>query len=154
MRRRRSNVHCAEIRLEKLLAAPKTIAGVDVSSNRFSNELYAGVVVLSFPDLAETGRALAKATTNFSYVPGFLSFREIPVLLKAFKKLKTKPDVLFVDGQGIAHPRRMGIASHLGLVLDTPSIGVAKRVLYGVGREPAAAAGTAFLCRLAARTTW
>jgi len=124
------------IRLEKLKALPKIIAGVDVSMNRFSNDLFAGIVILSFPELQEIETAFARHTTTFPYVPGFLSFREIPALLKAFEKLKIKPELLCVDGQGIAHPRRLGIATHLGLYLDIPSAGFAKSVLYGNGKEP------------------
>src|SRR3954469_14536127 len=121
----------ASIHLEPLVVKPKTIAGVDISSNRFSNELYAGWVVLSYPDMELQERALVKAVTKFPYVPGFLSFREIPALLEAYSKLKEKPDVTMVDGQGIAHPRRLGIGAHLGLVLDIPTIGCAKSRLYG-----------------------
>lgn len=127
----------SRVDVKKLKIRPRLVAGVDVSSNRFSNELFAGVVVLSFPELREVDAAFAKHTTTFPYVPGFLSFREIPALLKAFAKLKTKPDVLCVDGQGIAHPRRLGIATHLGLELDIPSVGFAKSLLYGTGNEPA-----------------
>lgn len=130
------------VRLEKLAAPPRYIAGVDVSSNRFSNLMYAGFVVLSFPEMREVDRAFATLETDFPYIPGYLSFREIPVLLKAFEKLKTKPELLCVDGQGIAHPRRLGIATHLGLVLDIPSVGFAKSILYGVGDEPALEAGS------------
>lgn len=125
------------VRIERLTAPPKHIAGVDVSSNRFSNVLYAGFVVLTFPEMREVERACAIFETSFPYIPGYLSFREIPALLTVFATLKTKPDVLCVDGQGIAHPRRLGIASHLGLVLDIPSVGFAKSVLYGEGDEPA-----------------
>lgn len=131
----------SKIRIERLKKSPKKIAGVDISHNRFSNELFAGVVVLSFPELKEIDAAFAKHTTTFPYVPGFLSFREIPALLKAFAKLKTKPDLLCVDGQGIAHPRRMGIAAHLGLELGIPSIGFAKSILFGKGKEPPPEAG-------------
>lgn len=116
--------------------APKKIhfiAGMDVSSNRFdpNQMVYASVVILKYPDLnvIETHSIFQKET--FPYIPGFLSFREAPALLKAFEKCKTKPDVLFVDGQGIAHPRRLGIASHIGILLDLPSIGVAKSILVG-----------------------
>lgn len=125
----------SSIRIERL-PTPRIIAGVDVSLNRFDPMLYAGIVVLSFPDLQILETAFAKQKGTFPYVPGFLSFREIPVLLEAFKKLKTQPDVLCVDGQGIAHPRRLGIATHLGLVLDIPSVGFAKSILYGRGPEP------------------
>jgi deoxyribonuclease V len=132
----------ASISLEPLKEAPKTIAGVDISSNRFSNVLYAGWVLLTYPDLEIIEHALAKSETKFPYVPGFLSFREIPALLEAYKKLKIKPGVTMVDGQGIAHPRRLGIASHLGLILDISTIGCGKSLLYGVGDEPGEEAGS------------
>jgi len=132
----------SKIRIEKLEKKPGLIAGVDVSSNRFSNTLYAGFVVLTFPALEEVERACATFETTFPYVPGYLSFREIPALLKAFEKLTMKPDVVCVDGQGIAHPRRMGIAAHLGLALDIPSVGFAKSILYGHAGEPKLTSGS------------
>jgi deoxyribonuclease V len=128
--------------LQPLGQEPQTIAGVDVSMNRFSNVLYAGWTVLSYPDFIEIDRALAETTTKFPYVAGFLSFREIRALLEAWDKLKTKPDVTMVDGQGIAHPRHLGIATHLGLALDIPTFGCAKSLLYGVGEEPGEEAGS------------
>jgi deoxyribonuclease V len=132
----------SNISLVPLKSAPKIIAGVDISSNRFSNVLYAGWILMTYPELVPIERALAKSETKFPYVPGLLSFREIPALLEAFEKLKTKPDVTMVDGQGIAHPRRMGIATHLGLVLDIPTIGCAKSLLYGVHDDVGEKAGS------------
>jgi deoxyribonuclease V len=135
-----------KIRLVPLKREPRTIAGADISYNRFSDDFFAAVVVLSLPDLEEVERVFAKGIATFPYVPGYLSFREIPTLLKAFEKLKTKPDVVMADGQGIAHPRRMGIAAHLGLLLDMPTFGCAKHKLFGVGRAPLTARGsTSFL---------
>lgn len=113
-----------------------TIAGVDVSMNRFSDDLYAGIIVLSYPDMKPIEHATIEGKIKFPYIPGLLSFREIPALLKCFEKLTIKPDVVMVDGQGIAHPRRLGIASHLGVLLDMPTIGCAKSRLYGIGNEP------------------
>jgi deoxyribonuclease V len=124
-----------KVRLELLDRSIHTIAGCDVSMNLYSNTLYAGFVVLSYPALEIIGHAVVKDITHFPYIPGLLSFREIPALLKAWKKLKTKPDLVMVDGQGIAHPRRLGIASHLGVVLDTPTIGCAKSILFGTRRK-------------------
>lgn len=124
------------VKLLPLTKKIRTVAGVDISHNRFSKELYAGVVVLSYPELEILDEATAHFTTKFPYVPGFLSFREIPALLKALKKLKVKPDLLLVDGHGIAHPRRLGIATHLSLVTGIPSIGCGKSRLFGVGSEP------------------
>lgn len=114
----------------------KTIAGVDVSLQRFSKELFAGVVVLSFPELIPIDQALVKTTVTFPYIPGLLSFREIPGILECFKRLKVTPDVVVVDGQGIAHPRRLGIASHLGVLLNIPTVGCAKSNLYGIYTPP------------------
>lgn len=131
-----------EVRLVPLTQEPKILGGCDVSMNRFAKEGFAGFVTLSFPDLALTDHAVVKDMIPFPYVPGLLSFREIPMLLKAWEKLETKPDVLLVDGIGIAHPRRLGIASHLGLVLDMPTIGCAKSVLTGVYEEPGAEPGS------------
>jgi deoxyribonuclease V len=132
----------SQVKLEPLSQTPETIAGVDVSMNRFSNTLFAGWVVMSYPDLIERDRALIQAETKFPYVPGFLSFREIPALLSAYERLQTKPDVTMVDGQGIAHPRRLGIATHLGLALDISTFGCAKSRLYGIGDEPGVEAGS------------
>lgn len=132
----------ASARIERYGKTPKTIAGVDVSMTRFSKILYAGWIVLSYPDFIEVDRGLAKVEANFPYVPGYLSFREIPALLKAWEKLANKPDLTMVDGQGIAHPRRVGIATHLGLLLDIATIGCAKSVLYGMGDEPGVGAGS------------
>lgn len=111
------------------------IAGVDVSCTRFDPILTAGVVVWDRQtgNIVET--AFAKAKGTYPYIPGLLSFREIPVLLEALAQLQTHPDVFFVDGQGIAHPRRMGIAAHLGLILDMPTVGVGKSRLTGTFAE-------------------
>lgn len=113
------------------------LACADVSYNRFSPIFYAAVVVLRTSDLTivETQEAVAEA--RFPYVPGLLSFREAPVLLEAFAKLRCRPDVVMVDGHGQAHPRRFGIACHLGLWLGLPTIGSAKTLLYGEFDEPA-----------------
>ncbi|MEJ2050143.1 MAG: deoxyribonuclease V [Calditrichota bacterium] len=120
----------------------RTIAAADVSFNRFSNILYAAVVLFTFPDLELHSVYIEKYETNFPYIPGYLSFREAPPILKLFHKIKLIPDVLLCDGQGIAHPRRLGLASHLGLFLDLPSIGCAKSVLVGEYQEPTAGKGS------------
>ncbi|MBX4198998.1 endonuclease V [Candidatus Parcubacteria bacterium] len=120
-----------EVRIEPLKGEVRLVAGVDVSMERFGNTLYAGIIVLSYPELRVVEEVVAKSETDFPYIPGLLSFREIPALLECVKKLSYKPDVYIVDGQGIAHPRRLGIATHLGLILGTPTIGCAKSVLYG-----------------------
>lgn len=121
----------ATARCEDDLGPVRTIAGVDVSMNRFSPDGFAAIVVLSVPDLQVIEVAGAKTRLAMPYIPGLLSFREIPLLLEAWKQLKTLPDLLMVDGQGIAHPRRLGIAAHLGVYLDIPSIGCAKSILVG-----------------------
>ncbi|MDH4129379.1 MAG: endonuclease V, partial [Spirochaetota bacterium] len=108
-----------------------TIAGADISFNKKSNEVYAGIVVLKYPELIEIDRSLIKTNVSFPYIPGLLSFREIPPLIEAWNKLKISPDVVMLDGQGIAHPRRLGIASHFGLIVDKPTIGCAKSLLIG-----------------------
>jgi deoxyribonuclease V len=130
------------IKLQKLRKKVQTIAAADISFMRYSDVLYACVLVLSFPDLVEIERICIQGKATFPYIPGYLSFREIPLLLRAFNKLKTKPDVIMADGQGIAHPRRLGIAAHLGLHLQTPSFGCAKSKLYGEGDDPAELRGS------------
>ena len=108
-----------------------TIAGVDMSLNTEKNEGHAVVVVLSYPDFRVLETRYATASLQMPYIPGLLSFRELPVILEAFAKIETVPDLIMVDGQGQAHPREFGIACHLGVLLDLPSIGVAKSRLYG-----------------------
>jgi deoxyribonuclease V len=125
-----------EIRLLPLKKPIKYIGGADVSMNMFAKDGFAGFVTLSYPDLDMVDHAVVKDEIKFPYIPGLLSFREIPMLMKAWQKLKTKPDVIIVDGVGIAHPRRLGIATHLGLILGVPTIGCAKSVLTGTYKEP------------------
>jgi deoxyribonuclease V len=115
--------------------SPKLIAGVDVSVNN-RVEAVAVAVVLSYPALEIVESVKVKGKVEFPYVPGLLSFREIPLTLKACEGLKCEPDLVIVDGQGMAHPRRIGLASHLGLLLNTPTIGCAKSHLYGDFQEP------------------
>ena len=110
---------------------PKLVAGVDVSCNRHSDIIYAGIVVLSLPDLAVVEKITVEGRAVFPYIPGLLSFRELPVVLQAFRKLKSYPDAVICDGQGIAHPRGFGLAAHCGLLLDLPTVGCAKSRLIG-----------------------
>jgi deoxyribonuclease V len=122
----------SEIKLQPLPRSIRLIAGADVSFNRYEKDVYAGIVVLSYPELEVVEKQCVRVEVNFPYVSGLLSFREIPPLLKVWEKIKHTPDIVVVDGQGIAHPRRLGIASHFGLVVNTPTIGCAKSVLYGI----------------------
>jgi deoxyribonuclease V len=115
-----------------------TIAGVDAS---YRDRAYAAVVVLTVPDLEVVEEVVAERETPFPYVPGLLSFREAPAVLDAMEKLTARPDLLMFDGQGVAHPRRLGIASHMGVYLGMPSIGCAKSRLTGRYEEPGPAAG-------------
>lgn len=120
----------------------ETVAGIDVSYDKGSDWLFAAIVVLRLADLHVLGSASAVAQVPFPYIPGLLSFRECPAVLQAWDKLTIRPDCLMCDGQGIAHPRRLGIASHLGLWLNLPSIGCAKSLLVGTYREPGATRGS------------
>ena len=131
-----------QVRLEPLTEKPRLIGGADVSMNRFAKEGFAGIVILDANTLHVVDHSVVESIIPFPYVPGLLSYREIPMLLKAWEKLTIKPDVLVVDGIGIAHPRRFGIASHLGVMLDLPTIGCAKSVLTGVYEEPGTEAGS------------
>ncbi len=116
---------------EDRLGAVNYIAGIDVSANSATGLARAAVVIVAFPDLREVEVARAELPLAMDYIPGLLSFREVPVIIEAMKGLHQMPDLLMVDGQGIAHPRRIGIASHLGVLLDMPSIGCAKSILRG-----------------------
>jgi deoxyribonuclease V len=112
------------------------VAGADIALDLKQKRAIAAAIVYSFPGLAELEIAWATRPLSFPYVPGLLSFREIPALLAAFAKLRNTPDLIFVDGHGRAHPRRFGIASHLGVILDCPTIGCAKSLLVGDADEP------------------
>lgn len=114
----------------------KTVAGADVAFTRDKRDAIAGMILFSYPNLQEICRVHVQVPLRFPYVPGLLSFREGPALVAAFRKLKPIPDILLIDGQGYAHPRRLGIATHLGLYLDVPTIGCAKSRLCGEAREP------------------
>jgi len=113
------------------LGAVRYVAGTDVAFEQGLKTTKGAVAVLSFPDLELEEYALARRRTSFPYVPGLLSFREIPVLLEAIDKLHRAPDLVLCDGQGYAHPRRFGLACHLGVLTGLPTIGVAKSRLIG-----------------------
>lgn len=125
------------LQLDKSLRRWELIAGADVSYNRFSDKIYACVLVWRAADGVVVERHAVARRMTFPYVPGLLSFREAPALLDAFARLRTEPDVVILDGQGIAHPRRMGFASHVGLWLPWPTVGCAKSLLVGDFEPPA-----------------
>ncbi|MEW6567197.1 MAG: deoxyribonuclease V [Chloroflexota bacterium] len=120
-----------EVLCQDHLGPVRTVAGVDVGFEAQGRVARAAVAVLSFPDLSLKSKAIARSPVTFPYIPGLLSFRETPVVLKALEALDELPDALLYDGHGLAHPRRFGIACHVGLLTDIPSIGVAKRRLVG-----------------------
>ncbi|HYH87068.1 MAG TPA: deoxyribonuclease V [Pyrinomonadaceae bacterium] len=126
----------ASVRVVPLKKKIETIAGADISFNKYDPTLYAGIVVLRLPSLEVVEEVGVVSVTKFPYVPGLLSFRESPSVLEAWAKLKTEPDAVMFDGQGIAHPRRVGIASHVGLLINRPTLGCAKSVLVGKFEEP------------------
>ena len=117
------------------VATPRFIAGVDISAGKAQGVATGAVVILSYPELRLVETKIVNAKLNFPYIPGLLSFRESPLILAACEKLTVTPNLILVDGQGVAHPRRMGLASHLGLFLDTPTIGCAKSRLCGSHKE-------------------
>ena len=116
----------------------KTIAGTDISYNKNSTLMYGVIVILSYPDMKLKSYSLVTSETLFPYKSGYLGFREVPTLLKAWEQINHKPDVVVLDGQGYLHPRRMGVASHFGVLTSHPTIGCAKTSLYGYYEEPSA----------------
>ena len=118
------------------VTTPHFIAGVDIAVGRAQGMATGAVVVLSYPELRLVETRVVNGRLDFPYIPGLLSFRESPLTLAACERLSITPDLILVDGQGIAHPRRMGLASHLGLFLDTPTIGCAKSLLCGRHEAP------------------
>lgn len=119
------------VRLEPLPADIRRVAGADVAFDGARGVFFASVILFSYPELMVLEEVSARHRPTFPYVPGMLSFREGPVLVAAFRKLRHIPDVVLFDGQGIAHPRRLGLAAHLGLWLDLPTVGCAKSRLLG-----------------------
>ncbi|GGI26166.1 endonuclease V [Pedobacter mendelii] len=113
-----------------------TIAGADISFNKNSTTMYAGIVILSYPQMILKAFALENYETSFPYESGFLGFREVPALLKVWELIAIKPDVVVLDGNGILHPRRMGVASHFGIMANQPTIGCAKSILHGDNHLP------------------
>lgn len=131
-----------EVVIQPLPAGAELVAGADISYNKFSDVVFAAVVVLRLPQLKVVTTSGIISKLKFPYIPGLLSFREAPSLLEAWEKLTVRPDVLMLDGMGIAHPRRFGIASHIGLLLGLPTIGCGKTLLVGKYDEPAEEAGS------------
>ncbi|MEP0886535.1 deoxyribonuclease V [Trichocoleus sp. ST-U3] len=121
----------SQVITEDQLGDVQYVAGVDLGFEEDGAISRAAVAVLSFPDLQLQEKAIAKRPTTFPYIPGFLSFREIPAILDALEMVSITPDLIVCDGQGIAHPRRLGIACHLGVLIDIPTIGAAKSLLVG-----------------------
>jgi deoxyribonuclease V len=131
-----------KIVLQPLTAPPHRVAGADVAYSRDGKHCFAAVTVFAFPAMTVVEQATAMTVVTFPYVPGFLTFREAPALLMAFEQIQQAPDLILFDGQGVAHPRGLGIATHLGLLLDRPAIGCAKSVLVGKYEQPLPTAGS------------
>ena len=131
-----------EVSLRDRILRPRRVTGVDVAYERSLNQAIAVAVTLAYPSMEVIEQSNAVREVTFPYIPGLLSFREAPVILDALAGLSEAPDLLLVDGQGIAHPRRFGIACHLGVITKIPSIGVAKSRLIGKYVEPAAEKGS------------
>lgn len=126
-----------KVKIEPLdVESIRLVAGADLSYDKGSDTVFAGFVVLQLPSLEVVEKAGVETTARFPYIPGLLSFRESPPLLEAWEKLKVRPDALIYDGHGYAHPRRFGIACHLGILLDLPTVGCAKSVLVGKFETP------------------
>jgi deoxyribonuclease V len=141
----------ARLEREDRIGKVEYVAGADIafdlrgrgSWRTGEGRAIAGVIVYRFSEMEEVERASSIQPLTFPYVPGLLSFREIPALLAAFESLQSSPDLIFCDGQGYAHPRRFGLACHLGVLLDTPTVGVAKSLLVGECKEPLRRAASA-----------
>lgn len=123
-------------------AAIQAIAGIEIAHSRFSDTLTVAVAVVSYPEMVLLEEVVVEYQTKFPYIPGLLSFREVPAILKALDALKSVPDMLMVDGPGIAHPHGLGVASHVGVLTDIPTIGVSRTSLVGSYVEPEVSAGS------------
>ena len=131
-----------QIILRKTFSRVRTIGGGDVSYPKEGNLLFGAMVVLSFPQMEMLEVATACGKISFPYLPGLLTFREGPILINTFQKLRMRPDILIFDGQGIAHPRGIGLATHLGIWFNLPSIGCAKTPLLGESVTPRPSKGS------------
>ena len=125
-----------QVRFTKIKEEPKIVAGLDCAFSKDETKIFAAVVVIKLPGFVVIETATAARKLTFPYIPGLLSFREAPVCIDAIERMKHKPDVFIVDGQGFAHPRRFGIASHIGLLVDRPTVGCAKSRLIGSFEMP------------------
>jgi len=132
----------AQVSRNSEVIAPHFIAGVDISVGKAQGMATGAIVVLSYPELRVVETKVAQGRLDFPYIPGLLSFRESPLTLAACEGLSITPDLILVDGQGVAHPRRFGLASHLGLFLDMPTIGCAKSLLCGSYEMPGVEPGS------------
>jgi len=126
----------AQVSRSSEITTPHFIAGVDISRQKEQGVATGAVVVLQYPELRLVETKVVQGKLDFPYIPGLLSFREAPLTLAACERLSVTPDLILVDGQGVAHPRRMGLASHLGLFLNKPTIGCAKSLLCGSCEKP------------------
>ncbi len=129
------------IQKKGIIKKVKYIAGMDISIGRSGERATAAIVILKYPELEKVALAIEQGELTFPYIPGLLSFREAPLLIKAAEKLSIEPDLIMVDGQGIAHPRRMGLASHIGMIFGRPTIGCAKTLLCGDYEQPGSEPG-------------
>jgi deoxyribonuclease V len=130
------------VKLTPLPRPPRLVAGVDAICDREDKRIFGAAALYRYPELELEAEAGVAGECPFPYRTGLLSFREVPILLAALARLNARPEVVLVDGQGIAHPRGLGLATHLGLAADIPTIGVAKSRLVGEGEEPETAAGS------------
>ncbi|MGQ9509170.1 MAG: deoxyribonuclease V [Thermodesulfobacteriota bacterium] len=128
--------------LKKDFKKVEKIGGADVSYSKGGELLYGAIVVFSYPEMDPIDSATAEGRISFPYIPGLLSFREGPILIQVFEKLRVKPDLMIFDGHGIAHPRTVGLASHLGLCLELPSIGCGKTPLIKNFQTPGPSKGS------------
>jgi deoxyribonuclease V len=132
----------SRVRFIAMKKKPGIIAGLDCAFSKDGKRIFAAAIVIDLSDFSIIETTIASRKVDFPYIPGLLSFREAPACIDAIEKLKTRPDVFIVDGQGIAHPRRLGIASHIGLLIDKPTIGCAKSRLIGTFKEPGSRKGS------------
>jgi deoxyribonuclease V len=132
----------SQVRFTAMKKKPRIIAGLDCAFSKDGKRIFAAAIVIDLSDFSVIETTTVSRKVDFPYIPGLLSFREAPVCIDAIEKLKTSPDCFILDGQGIAHPRRLGIASHIGLLIDKPTVGCAKSRLIGTFEEPGSKKGS------------